>query len=430
MWGDHDCHCEHCCFCPNFDPDVFLFQAGESVSELFDQYRDFRSGQKAINRERKQSQKYYGYRGVKPSWIGQKFYTLVVLPTEETEINSHSDLHPRSRQSNIAVRRPKYLSQFENENEIQQPRELRDLYPNTIWTSIYHNNYVSLGASEACANDSLDCVPQTLTLLNDDLADPLNYWNGDSSDRSFPKIMPNTTVALATRTWTKQDNFAMKEFGIWPLDRRHHRGKKHREKKSMKEFGAKERRRKHRIHHTDYEELIGQDRGWRGYGPCCERCQLQDDIDMHMTAEVQTPEEYEAARQLVIEELKPQRLAEGDEVWELFYGPRAPPYAPIMDLQEWYLQYRQHKALAKKEKQEQKSEQAEESANGVAVDNSESDDDAWSGIIVASVASCGRQSSASMGEFDLVSELDSLHGDVEWEVLSLVGSTAGDESLT
>jgi len=36
--------------------------------------KDVRSFTHALNRQRKQSQKYYGYRGVKPSWVGQTYY--------------------------------------------------------------------------------------------------------------------------------------------------------------------------------------------------------------------------------------------------------------------------------------------------------------------------------------------------------------------
>ncbi|KIW10387.1 hypothetical protein PV08_11349 [Exophiala spinifera] len=46
-----------------------------------DQYRDLRSRRHARNRHAKHASKYYGYRGVHPSWVGQPHYSFMLHPS-------------------------------------------------------------------------------------------------------------------------------------------------------------------------------------------------------------------------------------------------------------------------------------------------------------------------------------------------------------
>ncbi|KIW53362.1 hypothetical protein PV05_08942 [Exophiala xenobiotica] len=111
-------------------------------------HRDLRSRRHAQNRCAKQSAKYYGYRGVHPSWIGQPYHSLASTPTSHTALE-----------------------------ETYGP--FSAIYP-------------------ACG--PLVSVPRHLKVS----------------------------------IWTKRDMFLDCETDIWPLDRRHHRGKKIREKRSAK----------------------------------------------------------------------------------------------------------------------------------------------------------------------------------------------------
>ncbi len=111
-------------------------------------HRDLRSRRHARNRCAKQSAKYYGYRGVHPSWIGQPYHSLASTPSAQTALE-----------------------------ETYGP--FSTIYP---------------------AFGPLVSVPRHMKVS----------------------------------IWTKRDMFLDCETNIWPLDRRHHRGKKIREKRSEK----------------------------------------------------------------------------------------------------------------------------------------------------------------------------------------------------
>lgn len=108
---------------------------------------DLRSYKHALKREAKQSAKYYGYRGVHPSWIGQRYHAL----------GPDSD---------------------------QALTDLLSPLPHIFYTS----------------------------------CDPLI---------TMPKHMQ-------VATWTKRDMWDDRENDIFPLDRRHHKGKRIRDKKWWK----------------------------------------------------------------------------------------------------------------------------------------------------------------------------------------------------
>ncbi|EXJ57323.1 hypothetical protein A1O7_07670 [Cladophialophora yegresii CBS 114405] len=115
-------------------------------------YRDLRSHRRPDNRHAKQSAKYYGYRGVHPSWIGQPYFDITTGsqdPDRESE-----------------------------------------------WAYQYPNLHASM--------------------------DPLLL--AEANGTAVPKIA----------TWTKRDMWQDRENGIWPLDRRHHVGKRIREKRCRK----------------------------------------------------------------------------------------------------------------------------------------------------------------------------------------------------
>jgi hypothetical protein len=119
-----------------------------------DEYQDVRSRRRPCNRRAKQSAKYYGYRGVHPSWVNQPYFDFSArIQTPESE-----------------------------------------------WAYQYPNLHASM--------------------------DPLLLVGSSHATGSSPA----PTVA----TWTKRDMWNDRENDIWPLDRRHHVGKKIREKRSRK----------------------------------------------------------------------------------------------------------------------------------------------------------------------------------------------------
>ncbi|ETI25641.1 hypothetical protein G647_02415 [Cladophialophora carrionii CBS 160.54] len=122
-------------------------------------YRDLRSRRRPQNRHAKQSAKYYGYRGVHPSWVGQPYSDF---STEIQTPDSEAEAAPKSE---------------------------------SAWASKYPNLHASM--------------------------DPL-------------LLAKARGTAPTIATWTKRDMWQDREDRIWPLDRRHHVGKRFREKRSRK----------------------------------------------------------------------------------------------------------------------------------------------------------------------------------------------------
>jgi hypothetical protein len=115
-------------------------------------HRDIRSSRHALNRQRKASSKYYRYRGVHPSWLGQPYLDVTHSPSQ--------------------------------------------IYNQTWW----------LGSGP---------------LIHPDLA------------------------KFSVKTWTKCDMYGEHDHDIWPLDRRHSKGKHIREQYSWK-YGEKDLERRTR----------------------------------------------------------------------------------------------------------------------------------------------------------------------------------------
>src|ERR1700761_3505089 len=127
-------------------------------------YKDLRSRRRLRNRQAKQSAKYYGYRGVHPSWIDQPYFDFA--------------------------------------RTIQSP----------YWTYNHPNIYASM--------------------------DPLV-----------------TGAEAKVATWTKRDMWLDREYNIWPLDRRHHVGKRIREKSCWK-WNEQSIGRRTRIEHRNWELAV------------------------------------------------------------------------------------------------------------------------------------------------------------------------------
>ncbi|OCT47005.1 hypothetical protein CLCR_02547 [Cladophialophora carrionii] len=124
-------------------------------------YRDLRSHRRPQNRHAKQSAKYYGYRGVHPSWVGRPYFDFSSgIQTPESEAATEAE--PKS---------------------------------DAAWATKYPNLHARM--------------------------DPL-------------LLAKARGTAPTIATWTKRDMWQDREDRIWPLDRRHHVGKRFREKRSRK----------------------------------------------------------------------------------------------------------------------------------------------------------------------------------------------------
>jgi hypothetical protein len=196
-------------------------------------YRDLRSHKRIRNRLAKQSQKYYGYRGVDPNWVGQDYLAL-----------------PASW-----VSRPS-------------------------WTYDYPNVWASM--------------------------DPLVTSEAD---------------LLQKQTWTKRDMWQDREQNIWPLDRRHHVGKRKREKSCSKwDELALGRRMKQR--EKEWGLLADEGRAARIYDDCdCDVDTIWWDLEPFWYDEVLDADD---------EQLPTQMDLEGRRI------PRQPPWDDHSSFTEWY----------------------------------------------------------------------------------------------
>lgn len=373
-------------------------------------HRDLRSCQKALHRQRKQSQKYYGYRGVKPSWVGQKYYTFVLVPNKDSKTLPNIKSTSTTRVSrNIDVcdlQSKRFQPRDAHVSDENTPIKLYDKFGDWAWKTLYHDNYAALCVAEARAKGTLTHAPAALSSLECALRN-LDYFPDTAS-----AIPASQKVVLTLETWTKQDNFAQKDIGIYPLCSRHHRGKKYREKGCRKENVKKLRRgaKSLNVERTERDE-IAQTRGmwmWEEEQPliCCEHCMIDLDVDSFMEGEFQDPEEYQKAWDVLWSEMKEERVAEGDPVWMMFYG----------------------KDRAKEGESKIKTEVDVVEENGQDSDacqignltpaHTEHESDPWSEIVFisGSLTECDAGSHPDSG-FDTMSDAD-LSIDVEWEVLS------------
>ncbi|KAJ9662465.1 hypothetical protein H2198_001354 [Neophaeococcomyces mojaviensis] len=376
-------------------------------------HRDIRSREKALNRRRKQSQKYYGYRGVKPSWVGQKYYTLAFVPIEDTKAATKLKHTRGTRASHKKdVSNPR-ANGFHDTDECLLDEvimtKFEDGFENWIWNTFYYDNYINLCASEARGNKTLTHAPVTLSSLESTLRD------SQDPTETIPKLPADQKIVFTLATWTKQDNFAQKETGIYPLDRRHHRGKRYREKCSRK-WNMEKLGRGTKMLHVEQEEhdkITSTRRDWLDDNGvhCCEQCIIESDVDDFMDGEFQDPTEFQEARNVLHEALKEERLAEGDFFWTLLYG----------------------KGRVNEDRAEIETEVAMEDVGGgedafepevLLRAEIEYESDIWSEIMSASEAfEAWHAMSRPDSDFDVLSDVASCI-DAEWEVLSSGGGGA------
>lgn len=385
--------------------------ASSDIQEERPIHRDLRSYEKALNRQRKQSQKYYGYRGVKPSWVGQKYYTLVLTPNGNTETHTKPTHNHNTRNSRD---KEVFNQQIQRSDTIDQPlinqntsTDLRHELGYWPWSVFYHENSVQLCIAEARANNSLTHAPTALS----NLESTLRYNQQYTSYIKHP-LSPNHTITLALKTWTKEDNFTIKDIGIYPLDRRHHHGKKYREKASMKYNVAHLRRDAKSVGAQRLEcAEIATSGWWLDIDPwCCEGCSIEADVDDYMDGEFQDPEEYGKARAVLFEEMKEQRLEEGDALWTCMYGDRDARRTETATAAA---------ATGGSEAVDDDKSMVEPSTPPVDDEHSESEWDNWSDIVVVIPEHSGDFDARSRldGDFDVLSHADLSSNDGDWEVL-------------
>jgi len=200
-------------------------------------HADLRSSEKAANRQRKQKQKYYAYRGVHPSWVGQQYYTLTLVSEE-----------PLALAANQKTTQPHPPAVVETEHEdllnklLKRQHSLIDMtLPGSILQAVAearaagytpthpaskHERHTSGSAHTDTDIDTItNAAPISLTRLTETLHDT------DLSEHQphLPTTPPKYRLKLKVATWTKHDNFAHKERFIVGPDRRHSRSRRIRE---------------------------------------------------------------------------------------------------------------------------------------------------------------------------------------------------------
>lgn len=195
-------------------------------------YVDLRSPEKAANRLRKQKQKYYAYRGVHPSWVGQQYYTLTLVSEEPVRL---SRTRKRKHVHTTAVVEPEHETILDDLLSRQDSLTTMMTAP-----SIHHaiaearatghnathteNNTDTYSADYAIAT-TLE-APTSLTQL-------AGYWQHNAYFQSVPALPNpdhpthvNMNLKLKLKTWTKRDNFEQKTYFSSGPDTRHSRGRR------------------------------------------------------------------------------------------------------------------------------------------------------------------------------------------------------------
>lgn len=208
----------------------------------FGSYRDFRSPAVPKQRRKEKRAKYYHYRAVHPSWIGQKYYTLRVVSstihTVRVKPNTLRYETPIFHVTHVIEKEEPLL--FEQLNHSSSPW----VYYRPLWLPSQTHEAVAQ-ARAADVNSYPIVVPDPRTtpcniakqIDHEDSNDPRSLERVPIDPPApFPDNMPdNLHLKLQVKTWTKQDNFADKEYFTGGPDRRHHRGKRRvREKRHQK----------------------------------------------------------------------------------------------------------------------------------------------------------------------------------------------------
>ena len=204
-------------------------------------HADLRSAEKAANRVRKQTQKYYGYRAVHPSWVGQQYYDLTLVSEEPVTLPKHQ------RRTE-----PDALGVVETEHEDLMNKLTDKLDFSIYWSliSFIHHAIVEAQTSgQDTATIQTEHEHETST-MNDTANDTTEDTTGHTYDATtslapLTHTYPLSTVLAGTntnppthklklklKTWTKADNFNLKEHFSGGPDIRHSKPRRIRERSS------------------------------------------------------------------------------------------------------------------------------------------------------------------------------------------------------
>lgn len=207
-------------------------------SQICSIHRDLRAEERVINRERKQKQKYCAYRGVKPSWVGQKYYDLVVVKEEVIQFT-------KSRKTRKFY--PSVVVEHELSDDLD--RVVATPLPFSSW---YAAAYIAQAIAEKRIAEHIpkyiSYTPQHTDI--DTLEAPLTLSRLPQQCAVSPANLHNSRLKLKLRVWTKRDNFEQKDFFIGGPDRRHHRGKRRVREKHLQKWNEHDLQRDNRSHAT------------------------------------------------------------------------------------------------------------------------------------------------------------------------------------
>lgn len=192
-------------------------------------HRDLRAQEKADNRIRKQKQKYYGYRGVKPSWVGQEYYNVTLVTENTVSWMKSRKTKPKTFHPAVVI-------------EKELPTGLPELLPSYVsWGMRFLDPYIHLAVAEARGNSKNihpERIHEALTPSYADV-DTIEAPNSlarvpEDLNKIMSKFPSDARWKLKVRTWTKKDSFKNKDFFTGGPDIRHSRSRRFRERRCQK----------------------------------------------------------------------------------------------------------------------------------------------------------------------------------------------------
>lgn len=201
-------------------------------------HRDFRSPSIPKQRRCKTSNKYYSYRAVHPSWVGQSYYTLHLVSSTVHTVRVGPQ-NSRNRTPHICVT---------HVTEQDEPALLETLRQDHGWHSFHplwleSEIHVAVAQAKHVNVESYPIVVSDSGLAaSEDPENPRNIERISINPPSaYPPTMPdNLHLKLRVRKWTKKDNYTdATKFWCGP-DRRHSRGKRSYRERHLQKWNEKE----------------------------------------------------------------------------------------------------------------------------------------------------------------------------------------------
>lgn len=210
----------------------------DTMEPDFGLHKDFRSSSVPNKRRRKTLTKYYSFRAVHPSWVGQSYYTLQLVS---------STVHT----ARIAPKKPQqetpdfYITHIVEREEPALLETLRRDHPG--WYSFHPlallpEVHIAIAQAKNADPDSYPIVLSEPDFIEpDDLTDPPNIERVPiEPPGAYPPTMPdNLHLKLRLKIWTKTDNYENSTNFWWGPDRRHHRGKRRVREKHLQKWNEK-----------------------------------------------------------------------------------------------------------------------------------------------------------------------------------------------